>query len=232
MGLDNAERQARWRAKRSAEIERLRKVAAEQSEQLAEARREIEIVALERENATLKKALAHEREQHAEAKTRAAKAASAFEEKVKAQAMIDGLVQRVRWYEDESRRKGTMTFATASLIAKALHPDSTSSPETVRKRSRRFPHGRPTGTRYAAKPANGRSILHEQPVEPLGLGAAVVSRGRPARCRWRSKRLRSFSPNSSADWHSSANRTKRRRLGPRDFRRPRCSGCGTSDGFM
>ena len=37
---------------------------------------------------------------------------SAFEEKVKAQAMIDGLVQRVRWYEDESRRKGTMTFAT------------------------------------------------------------------------------------------------------------------------
>ena len=128
MGLYNAERQARWRAKRGAEIERLRKVAAEQSEQMAEARREIEIVALERENATLKKALAHEREQHAEAKTRAAKAASAFEEKVKAQAMIDGLVQRVRWYEDESRRKGTMTFATASLIAKALHPDSTSSP--------------------------------------------------------------------------------------------------------
>ena len=42
--------------------------------------------------------------------------------------MIDGLVQRVRWYEDESRRKGTMTFAKASLIAKALHPDSTSSP--------------------------------------------------------------------------------------------------------
>jgi len=30
--------------------------------------------------------------------------------------------------------------------------------------------------RYAAKPANGRSILHEQPVEPLGLGAAAVRR--------------------------------------------------------
>ena len=112
MGLYNAERQARWRAKRSAEIERLRKVAAEQSEQMAEARREIEIAALERENATLKKALAHEREQHAEAKTRAAKAASAFEETVKAQATIDGLLQRVRWYEDESRRKGIMTFST------------------------------------------------------------------------------------------------------------------------
>ena len=45
MGLDNAERQARWRA--NAEIERLRKAAAEQAEQLAEARREIEIAILE-----------------------------------------------------------------------------------------------------------------------------------------------------------------------------------------
>ena len=73
MGLDNAERQARWRAKQNAEIERLRKATAEQAEQLAEARREIEIAVLERENATLKMALAHERKQHAEAKTRAAK---------------------------------------------------------------------------------------------------------------------------------------------------------------
>ena len=73
MGL-NAERHARWRA--NAEIERLRKAAAEQ---LAEARREIEIAVLERENAT---ALAHERKQLAEAKklaeakTRAAKPAA------------------------------------------------------------------------------------------------------------------------------------------------------------
>src|SRR5262245_19249569 len=62
MGL-NAERYARWRA--NAEIQRLRKAAAEQAEQLAEARREIEIAVLERENAT---ALAHERKQLAEAK--------------------------------------------------------------------------------------------------------------------------------------------------------------------
>jgi len=73
MGLDNAERQARWRAKQNAEIERLRKATAEQAEQLAEARREIEIAVLERENATLKMALARERKQHAEAKTRPAK---------------------------------------------------------------------------------------------------------------------------------------------------------------
>ena len=76
MGL-NAERHARWRA--NAEIERLRKAAAEQAEQLAEARREIEIAVLERETAT---ALAHERKQLAEAKklaeakTRAAKPAA------------------------------------------------------------------------------------------------------------------------------------------------------------
>ena len=76
MGLDNAERQARWRAKQNAEIERLRKTAAEQAEKLAEARKEIEIAVLERENATLKMALAHERKQHAEAKTRAAKPAA------------------------------------------------------------------------------------------------------------------------------------------------------------
>jgi hypothetical protein len=44
MGL-NAERHARWRA--NAEIERLRKAAAEQAEQLAEARREIEFAIIE-----------------------------------------------------------------------------------------------------------------------------------------------------------------------------------------
>jgi len=76
MGLDNAERQARWRAKQNAEIERLRKATAEQAEQLAEARREIEIAVLERENATLKMALAHERNRPAEAKTKAAKPAA------------------------------------------------------------------------------------------------------------------------------------------------------------
>jgi hypothetical protein len=53
MGLNNTERQARWRTKPKEEIERLRKVIAEQFKQLADARREIEIAALQRENATL-----------------------------------------------------------------------------------------------------------------------------------------------------------------------------------
>jgi hypothetical protein len=43
----------------------LREATAELSEQLAEARREIEIVDFERENAALRMALAHERKQHA-----------------------------------------------------------------------------------------------------------------------------------------------------------------------
>jgi hypothetical protein len=101
MGLNNAERQALWRAKRHAEIERLRTVVAEQSEQIAEARREMKIAALERENATLKMALAHERKEHAAAKTRAAMTTAAFEETVEAQATIDGLLQRVRDLEEK-----------------------------------------------------------------------------------------------------------------------------------
>jgi len=123
MGLDNAERQARWREKGSAEIERLRKAAAGQSEQLVEARREIEIAALELENATLKKALAHERKEHAEAKTRAAKAASAFEETVKAQATIPGLLQRVRDLEEK-------------LVYERLRKSATANPDKPTKRLR------------------------------------------------------------------------------------------------
>jgi hypothetical protein len=50
MGLSNAERRARWRAKRDAEIDRLRKAAATAkpaktapaSQKLADARKEIE----------------------------------------------------------------------------------------------------------------------------------------------------------------------------------------------
>jgi len=123
MGLDNAERQARWREKGSAEIERLRKAAAGQSEQLVEARREIEIAALELENATLKKALAHERKEHAEAKTRAAKAASAFEETVKAQATIPGLLQRVRDLEEKLVYERLRKSATANPDKPSLQPD-------------------------------------------------------------------------------------------------------------
>jgi|SRR5882724_641520 len=115
MGLSNAERQARWCTKWDAEIERLRKVAAEQSEQLAEAQREIEIVALARENAALKVALAHERKQHA------AGIASLMKANRELRAKLRHMHQ---FYEDESSRKGIMAFSTYGKLMKCLHPDS------------------------------------------------------------------------------------------------------------
>ena len=71
---------------REAEIERLREATAELSEQLAEARREIQIVA------ALKMALAHERKQLAAAKS---------QELIEARATIEGLLKRVRELEKE-----------------------------------------------------------------------------------------------------------------------------------
>ena len=71
---------------RDAKIERLCQATAELSEQLAEARREIQIVA------ALKMALAHERKQLAAAKS---------QELIEAGATIEGLLKRVRELEKE-----------------------------------------------------------------------------------------------------------------------------------
>ena len=76
---------------RDAETERLREAAAELSGQLAEARREIEIVA------ALKMALADERKQRAAAKA----AASASQELIEARATIEDLLKRVRELEEK-----------------------------------------------------------------------------------------------------------------------------------
>ncbi|MGY8685273.1 hypothetical protein Q2941_47215 [Bradyrhizobium sp. UFLA05-153] len=131
MGLNNPERQARWRTKRKEEIERLRNVVAEQSKQLAEARREIEIAALQQENATLKIALADERKQHAATKAMAAKPApppidpdEVARLKETNRKLRLALQEMKKWYEGESRRKGIMTFATYGKLMKCLHPDS------------------------------------------------------------------------------------------------------------
>ena len=129
MGLNDAIRQARWRSKRNAEVERLRRAAVEQSEQLAAARKEIEIAALERETAVLKKALAHERQQQEAAKVEAANAAAAplseiARLKEKNRKLRADLRDMKEWYEEESHRKGAMTFATYGTLMKCLHPDS------------------------------------------------------------------------------------------------------------
>ena len=126
MGLSNADRQARWRVKRNAEIERLRQLVDEQARQLTEAQSKIEIAALERENATLRMALAHERKQHAEAKLRAPPIDTG-PEIARLKEIIRSLWTELRetkeWYEDESHRKGIMTFSTYGKLMKCLHPD-------------------------------------------------------------------------------------------------------------
>jgi hypothetical protein len=95
---------------RDAEIERLREATAELSEQLAEARREIEIVA------ALKMALAHERKQHA-----AAKAAS--QELIEARATIEGLLKRVRELEEELVFERLRKLATVNPDKASPLPD-------------------------------------------------------------------------------------------------------------
>ena len=127
----SADWQTRWRVQRKAEIERLHQVAAEQAQQLTEARSEIEIAALKRENAILRMALAHERKRHAEANARAAKPApppiDPDGEIARLKEWIHFLrteLQETReWYEDESHRKGIMTFSTYGKLMKCLHPD-------------------------------------------------------------------------------------------------------------
>jgi hypothetical protein len=88
---------------RNAEIERLREAAAELSEQLAGARREIQIVA------ALKMALADERKQRAAAKA----AASAFPEWIEARATIEDLLKRVRELEEKLVFEQLRKLATA-----------------------------------------------------------------------------------------------------------------------
>ena len=205
---------------RDAEIERLREAAAELSEQLAEARREIEIV-LARENAALKMALAHERKQHA-----AAKAAPASQELIEARATIEGLLKRVReleeklvferlhkpaaaktkaakpapddpriaglmkanrelraklrrmhqFYEDESSRKGIMTFSTYGKLMKCLHPDSKRATRNAAKRVACSVNGNRARTGHATTPKADRRA------SPRALPARARRRAAPWSC--------------------------------------------------
>jgi len=93
---------------RDAEIERLREATAELSEQLAEARREIQIVA------ALKMALAHERKQLAAAKS---------QELIEARATIEGLLKRVRELEKELVFERLHKLAAAETKAAKPAPD-------------------------------------------------------------------------------------------------------------
>ena len=98
---------------RDAEIERLREVAAELSEQLAGVRREIQIVA------ALKMALADERKQRAAAKA----AASASQELIEARATIEDLLKRVRELEEKLVFEQLRKLATANPDKPSPLPD-------------------------------------------------------------------------------------------------------------
>jgi hypothetical protein len=163
MGQSSADWQARLRVKRKVEIEWLRQVAAVQAQQLTEARSEIEIAALERENAILRMALAHERKQHAEANARAAKPApppidpdgeiARLKEWV--YFLRNELQEKREWYEDESRRKGIMTFSTYGKLMKCLHPDG--KPTDAERSEACAPLGqwKQDGDRARRRPARG-----------------------------------------------------------------------------
>ena len=79
----------------------------------------------------MKMALAHERAQHAEAKARAAEPAP---QPIDPDSEIAHLEERIhflrtvlwemkKWYQDETQRKGIMTFSTYGKLMKCLQPD-------------------------------------------------------------------------------------------------------------
>jgi hypothetical protein len=145
MGLSNAERQARWRAKRDAEIERLRKAAGKAAPATS---REVERLTQELEQA--KARIGQMAEEQTAQTQRFRDALKRRADKPKAERPpldpdsaaareIKSLKTRIKNLQSElayikghykaqsAAKHGLMTFEAASLIAKALHPDSTPS---------------------------------------------------------------------------------------------------------
>ena len=120
--ISNAERQARWRAKRDAEIEALR--AAIIKAGLARAQAENHL--LRHRVLDLETALARRESVAKFAQTQASEVARLKEKnkelKFKLRHMWD-------WHNNEITKTGGLTFKASSLIAKALHPDATPSEE-------------------------------------------------------------------------------------------------------
>jgi hypothetical protein len=133
--MTGAERLRRWRERKRAERGPTAETAGPSSQALAEAQKRI--LDLEDENAALRGALAFEFKQRAAtAKPKAEKPAlppdEVRERRIKALTTeVQNLRAKLRhmnkFYEEESSRKGVMPFSTTSLIATALHPDSSPS---------------------------------------------------------------------------------------------------------
>jgi hypothetical protein len=121
--ISNAGRQARWDAKREAEIEALR--AAIIKAELARARAENHLLRLR--VLDLETALALRESAGKSAQTQAASEVAHLKKKIK--ELQFKLRQMWDWYNDEISKAGGLTFKASSLIAKALHPDAPPSEE-------------------------------------------------------------------------------------------------------
>ena len=120
--ISNAERQARWRAKRDAEIEALR--AAIIKAGLARAQAENHL--LRQRVLDLETALARRESVAKFAQTQASEVARLKEKNKELQLKLRHMWD---WHNNEITKTGGLTFKASSLIAKALHPDATPSEE-------------------------------------------------------------------------------------------------------
>ena len=121
--IGNAGRQARWRAKRDAEIQALRAITTKAELALTQAENHL----LRQRVLDLEKALAHRESAAKSAQTKAASEVVRLKEKNK--ELQFKLRQMWDWYNNEITKVGGLTFKASSLIAKALHPDATPSEE-------------------------------------------------------------------------------------------------------
>ena len=119
----NAERLARWPAKRDAEIEILRAAANKAKLALAQAENDL----LRQRVLALETALARRESAAKSAQTNAISEIACLMEQNK--ELQSQLRQMRDWYNSEITNVGGLTFKASSLIAKALHPDATPSEE-------------------------------------------------------------------------------------------------------
>ena len=121
--ISNAERQARWRAIRDAEIKALRAATIKAELVLAQAENHV----LRQRILDLEKALVRRESAVKSSQTKAASEVARLKEKNK--ELKFKLRHMWDWHNNEITKTGGLTFKASSLLAKALHPDATPSEE-------------------------------------------------------------------------------------------------------
>ena len=121
--ISNAERQARWRVKRNAEIEALLATTTKAELAMTQAGNHL----LRQRVLDLETWLARRESALRSAQTKATSEVARLKEKNK--ELRSQLLQTWDWYNNEIAKAGGLTFNASSLIAKALHPDATPSEE-------------------------------------------------------------------------------------------------------